>query len=84
QVVRISTSGAVTLTLPIPTPNSGPQKITTGPDGNLWFTESLGNRIGRVILPGPASEIPTLSTWMMGIFALLLLAAGWVLIALRS
>src|SRR4051812_44814101 len=22
--------------------------ITAGPDGNIWFTESLGNRIGRI------------------------------------
>jgi len=25
-----------------------PTDITTGPDGNLWFTESNGNRIGQI------------------------------------
>ncbi len=27
-----------------------PRSITTGPDGNLWFTESRGDRIGRMTL----------------------------------
>jgi streptogramin lyase len=35
-----------------PTPSgaasSGPHHITLGPDGNLWFTETNGNRIGRI------------------------------------
>jgi streptogramin lyase len=38
---------------PIPTPDSWPQGITTGPDGVLWFTESNGNKIGRVTTRGP-------------------------------
>lgn len=29
-------------------PESGPFGITAGPDGNLWFTEDFGNRIGRI------------------------------------
>lgn len=29
-------------------PSSGPAGICLGPDGNLWFTEILGNRIGRL------------------------------------
>jgi virginiamycin B lyase len=32
---------------PTPTANSGPTDITSGPDGNLWFTEAVGN-IGRI------------------------------------
>ena len=28
----------------IPTAGSSPDGITTGPDGNLWFTESKGTR----------------------------------------
>ncbi len=31
---------------PVPTAGSAPRDITTGPDGNLWFTEYLGNKIG--------------------------------------
>jgi streptogramin lyase len=34
-------------------PGARPAGITTGPDGNLWFTEFAGRRIGRmVVLPG--------------------------------
>ncbi len=25
-----------------------PRGITAGPDGNLWFTEYIGNKIGRL------------------------------------
>ena len=28
--------------------------ITAGPDGNLWFTEFFGDRIGRITTPPPA------------------------------
>jgi len=35
---------------PIPTANSQPSSITTGPDGALWFTEGSGNNIGRFVL----------------------------------
>jgi streptogramin lyase len=27
-----------------------PVGIVAGPDGNLWFTENSGNRIGRLVL----------------------------------
>ena len=30
------------------TANSGPDLITLGPDGDLWFTENKGNKIGRI------------------------------------
>jgi hypothetical protein len=36
------------------TAGSGPDTITAGPDGNLWFTEFAGNRIGRISVPPPA------------------------------
>ena len=32
----------------VPTANSGPLDITAGPDGNLWFTEGFGNKIGQL------------------------------------
>src|SRR5229473_2524235 len=48
---------------PIPTATSDTFGITAGPDGNLWFTESASNSIGRIttdgstitsfVLPGP-------------------------------
>ena len=34
---------------PIPTSKSAPAEITAGPDGNLWFTESGSNKIGRLM-----------------------------------
>ena len=30
------------------TPGSKPVEITTGPDGNLWFTEFTANSIARI------------------------------------
>ncbi len=33
---------------PLPNPGSGPTTIALAPDGTLWFTESAGNRIGRM------------------------------------
>ncbi|HVS45179.1 MAG TPA: hypothetical protein VMS32_00755, partial [Verrucomicrobiae bacterium] len=54
----------------IPTGNSsGPYGITTGPDGALWFTESLDGKIGRVTTSGTFTEytIPTASSGPYGI-----------------
>ena len=39
----------------VPTPNATPFGITAGPDGNVWFTELNGDRVGRVAL----STFPT-------------------------
>ena len=46
---------------PIPTAASQPWWITAGPDGNLWFTEQNGNKIGRITPGGTITEftIPT-------------------------
>jgi streptogramin lyase len=30
----------------------------TGPDGNLWFTEYWGNKIGRITPTGTITEFP--------------------------
>src|SRR6266849_6159223 len=35
-----------------------PMAITPGPDGNLWFTEKAGNRIGRITPQGTTVEFP--------------------------
>lgn len=32
--------------------------IITGPDGNLWFTERQGNKIGRISPSGTVTEFP--------------------------
>lgn len=39
---------------PLPTADSLPYEIATGPDGALWFTEYDGNRIGQITpVPSP-------------------------------
>ena len=42
----------------VPTASSAPIAITAGPDGNLWFTEEAGNKIGRISPSGAISEFP--------------------------
>jgi streptogramin lyase len=37
---------------------SGPEGITAGPDGNVWFTERGSDRIGRVTPGGEMTEFP--------------------------
>ena len=40
------------------TAGSSPSGIAAGPDGNLWFTESDGNRIGRITPAGTSPSSP--------------------------
>jgi streptogramin lyase len=44
------------------TANSRPAGIAAGPDGNLWFTESNGNRIGRITPAGAVTEFTAAGT----------------------
>jgi streptogramin lyase len=44
---RITPDGSVT-EFPIPTANSMPRAIALGSDGNIWFGEFGGGKIGRV------------------------------------
>lgn len=41
---------------PIPTASSEPLSIAAGPDGNLWFVETLGDKIGRITPAGAITE----------------------------
>jgi virginiamycin B lyase len=51
---RITTTGVVTeFTAGITRPGAAPFGIATGPDGNLWFTEITGNRIGSITSGSP-------------------------------
>jgi streptogramin lyase len=43
---------------PITTTASKPYGIASGPDGNLWFTESAGNKIGQLTTLGTLVEFP--------------------------
>ena len=57
--------GQVITEFTIPTAGSEPEGIVAGPDGNLWFAEQAGNKIGRMTLAGIFTEfpIPTPSSW---------------------
>jgi len=57
----------LTLTLtefPLATASAFPNSITSGPDGNLWFTESAANKIGRISPQSPhtITEFPLATT----------------------
>ena len=67
-----SAAQSVSITgFPLPTAASGPAGIVAGPDGNLWFTESSGNRIGRITPAGVITEfpVPTAASEPFGIAA---------------
>ncbi len=49
NIARITTSGVIS-EFAIPTSGSQPIGIATGPDGNMWFTERAGNKIGQLEL----------------------------------
>jgi streptogramin lyase len=60
--------------LPPPAPKvsgSSPYAITAGPDGNVWFTEWLADKIGRITPNGTISQfqIPTAASRPYGITA---------------
>ena len=43
---------------PIPTASAGLSGITTGPDGNLWFTLGAVNKVARMTTGGTVTEYP--------------------------
>jgi hypothetical protein len=57
---------------PVPTPSALPWSIASGSDGNLWFTERDGNKVGMI---NPTTHaitefpIPTAGSWPIGITA---------------
>jgi hypothetical protein len=56
QIGRINTAGAIT-EFAVPIATSEPRKITSGPDGALWFTQQTG-AIGRINTAGAITEFP--------------------------
>jgi len=56
---------------PTLTSSSLPEGIATGPDGKVWFTELVGNKIGKVTTNGTVTEysIPTSSSAPVSIVA---------------
>jgi len=70
KITQSHAQGTVTITeFPIPTSSSQPLDITSGPDGNLWFTESGANQIGEITTSGTITEysIPTSNSFPIGI-----------------
>lgn len=69
--VPSSSSSVAIVEFTTPTSGSGPNAIAKGPDGALWFTESIGNRIGRITTSGEITEfvIPTPGRLPIGIVA---------------
>src|SRR5438270_458206 len=67
---RALPSGGITEYL-IPSGFSFPQGIASGPDGALWFTEFVANKVGRVTTSGTFTEymIPTGNAGATGITA---------------
>ncbi len=57
-VTVTAVSGQVITVFETPSQPSGPFGIVSGPDGALWFTESVANKIGRISLDGRVSEFP--------------------------
>jgi hypothetical protein len=57
--------------VPLPTKFSDPAGITTGPDGNIWVTQSKVGKIARVTPAGAVTEfqIPTPNSIPIGIAA---------------
>ena len=43
---------------PLPTFHAVPGRITQGSDGNLWFTETIANKIARITTNGTITEYP--------------------------
>ena len=43
---------------PLPIANSSPRIIARGSDGNMWFSEHTGNRMGRIAPDGTIAEFP--------------------------
>ncbi len=47
SILSLATDGTLT-SYPVPTPNAGLLGITTGPQGEVWFSESAAGKIGRL------------------------------------
>ncbi len=56
NVWRLDLATRKLTSFPIPTPNSFPGAVATGPDGNLWFVEGASGKIGRITPNGVITE----------------------------
>jgi virginiamycin B lyase len=60
NIGRITPAGVIT-EFPLPTADSEPIGITTGPDGNLWIAEQR-SKIGRITPAGVLTEFPVVGS----------------------
>ena len=59
SAMSCTTASAVTITeFKLSDPASSPASIVAGPDGNLWFTEDLGSKVGKITPQGQITEFP--------------------------
>ena len=56
-VINVLAAGTIT-EIAVPTASALLRGITAGPDGNLWFAEDAGNKIGRITTAGVITEFP--------------------------
>jgi plastocyanin len=59
SIVSLAMDGTPTA-YPVPTPNAGLLGIATGPQGQVWFSESGANRIGRLANTQPHTQYVTI------------------------
>jgi virginiamycin B lyase len=57
HIAKITKSGVIT-EFALPSSDIGGSTVTTGPDGNLWFTEYSTQKIGRATTSGTVTEFP--------------------------
>lgn len=55
-VLASSPAQAAVTVFPVPTSSAGLGRITTAPDGNMWFVEEDANKVGRVTPTGQIEE----------------------------
>ncbi len=55
---RVTPSGSITR-FPIPQAQHGPENITAGTDGALWFADADTSDIGRITTNGTVTDFPT-------------------------
>jgi streptogramin lyase len=70
-ILTASVSAQTITEFPLPNGGAEPGGVVAGPDGNLWFTEFQGNKIGRITTAGVVSEfaIPTSNSFPLDIAA---------------
>ena len=57
-IVSVRPNGTTQATYSVPTNNPGLGGLTVGPDGALWFTETVAGKIGRITTGGQVTEFP--------------------------